>query len=81
MKFNKVVKSIPTQPILKRFASAYVMDHRNFSEEELLNALNTTAPQYFYQENVNKALSDLSLHQERKYRLLSSILIKEVLLN
>ena len=81
MKFEKALESISTKTSLKRFASAYVMDHRNLSDDELNSALIKTAPQYFFQENVNKALSALSLHEDRKYRLLSSIFLKEILLN
>ena len=81
MKFEKALQSVSTKTSLKRFASAYVMDHRNLNDDELLAALVKTAPQYYFQSNVSKNLSELSLHEDRKYRLLSSVFLKEVLLN
>lgn len=81
MKFEKAVDIASTRVSLKRYASAYVVDHRNLQEEELIPALKKTAPQYFFPKNVAEALEWFSYHLERKFRLLGSIVIREILLN
>lgn len=81
MNFDDAVNNYSTKLVLKRFASAYVVDHRNLDDEELIPALIKTGPQYFYQGNVEKTLERFYSHSERKTRLLSSILIRELLLN
>ncbi|MFC5050496.1 hypothetical protein ACFPK9_07715 [Rubritalea spongiae] len=81
MKFTKVIRSISTKNDLKRFCSAYVVDHRNLQEEEILPALEKTAPQYFYPDNVRKAWRECRLHKEQDIRLISWIMLTHVLLN
>ncbi len=81
MKLSKTVSNIPTQLELKRIASAYVIDYKNLDEAEIRKALLKTAPQYYYDANVQKALQGLFMHSDRSLRVLSRILIKEVLLN
>lgn len=56
MNIEKSVQNIGTLIELKRIASAYVIDYRNLTEEEIRAALIKTAPQYYFKENVQKAL-------------------------
>lgn len=81
MKFDKVVGGFGTVLSLKRFASAYVMDHTRLTEPELISALLKTAPQYYHSENVSKALRHCLLNADRDIRTLTPIFLKEVLLN
>jgi hypothetical protein len=81
MKFDKVVKSFGTVITLKRFAGAYVTDHTRLSEEELIAALLKTAPQFYHRGNVGVALQNCQLHADRDIRTISTILLKEILLN
>ncbi|MBK1855928.1 hypothetical protein JO972_13230 [Verrucomicrobiaceae bacterium 5K15] len=81
MKFNKVIRSISTKNDLKRFCSAYVVDHRNLQEDEIIPALEKTAPQYFYPENVEQAWRECRLHKEQDIRLIAWIMLTHVLLN
>lgn len=80
MKLTEVVENIGTITELKRIASAYVIDYRNLSDNEVKVAIIKTAPQYYYNENLKKTTSELFLHANRAYRILSR-LMKEVLLD
>lgn len=81
MNFKKVVKAIGTTLDLKRFASAYVIDHRQLSEQEIRAALEKTAPQYFHRENVFTALDEIVYHADREVRTIGPIFLKHILLN
>jgi hypothetical protein len=81
MKFNKITKSFGTVLTLKRFAGAYVTDHTRLSESELIEALLKTAPQFYHAENVKQALQSCLINSNRDVRIISSILLKEVMLN
>ena len=81
MNFEKTVKNIGLTTELKRFSSAYVIDFRNLTEEELRAALIKTAPQYAHIPNVEKALRHLFLDPDRNCRLIASFILKRVLLH
>ncbi|BEP29549.1 hypothetical protein [Helicovermis profundi] len=81
MKFKSVIESLATITDLKRVSSAYVIDYRNLQNEEVKNALLKTAPQYYYNENVEKALNSLLLSSNRDERILAPIIIKNLLLH
>lgn len=82
MKFNDAVKLIGTVPDLRRIASAHVVDYRNLEEIELRDALIKVKPQYLHLEtvegNIEKAFF---LHKDNQLRVLSQLMIAEVLLN
>jgi hypothetical protein len=81
MKFKSVVESLSTINDLKRVSSAYVIDYRNLRSEEVKEALLKTAPQYYFKENVEKALDSLLLSSNRDERILTPIIIKNLLLH
>ena len=47
MDIRTSVGSVGTSIELKRIASAYVIDYRNLSDDEIRLAIDKTAPQYF----------------------------------
>ncbi len=82
MKFDNVVKSIGTIPDLRRIASAHVIDYRNLEENELRAALLKVKPQYLHFETVSSNLETaFFLHDSNQLRVLSQLMISEVLLN
>lgn len=81
MQINKVVDNIGTLTDLKRVSSAYVIDYKALSEEEIREALNKTAPQYYHLPNVRAALARVLHCDCRDTRILSSLILKSVLLN
>lgn len=81
MKFEKVIESFGTVLALRRFASAYVVDHTKLNEEETIAALKKTAPQYFHEPNVRKAVEECLMNPDREMRTIAPILLGEVLLN
>jgi hypothetical protein len=62
MNFETVVKNISTSNELKRTANAYVIDYRSLSVNELVSAINKTAPQYYHKPNVEEALNYFLYH-------------------
>ena len=66
---------------LKRIASAYVIDYRALSEPEIREALIKTGPQYYHEPNVLASLDRLLRSESRDTRILSSLLLRRVLLN
>ncbi|MFY9113697.1 MAG: hypothetical protein WAO23_00445 [Dethiobacteria bacterium] len=82
MKFDDVIKAIGTIPDLRRVASAYVVDHRNLSEEETKDALLKVKPQYLHYDSVSKSMEySFYGHLNLNYRVLSKIIIRDILLN
>ncbi len=81
MEFKKVVNNISTIKVLKRFANAYVIDFRSLTNEELLEALIKTAPQYSHKENILGTLEGCLFHSSRNVRTLTPIILKHILLN
>lgn len=81
MQLDKVVDNIGTVTELKRVSSAYVIDYRALSELEIREALKKTAPQYYHQPNVEAAMSRMLRSDSRNTRILSSLILKKVLLN
>ena len=71
MNLAKAVENIGTVTELRRIASAYVIDYRNLSDVEIKAALIKTGPQYYFKENVQMALRELSLSDNRDHRILS----------
>jgi hypothetical protein len=81
MKLEKAVQNVSTVTELKRVASAYVIDYRNLTDDEIKEALIKTAPQYYYQKNLEKSLSVLFISSERDTRTLSYLILKNVILH
>ncbi len=81
MKIAKAVDNVGTVTELKRIASAYVIDYRGLSDEEIKAALKKTAPQYYYKENVSTAVNSIFLNENRDLRILCRFLIEYVLLH
>lgn len=80
MKLSKVVSSIGTITELKRIASAYVIDYRGLSEEEIKSALIKTAPQYYFEDNVRDTLQEIFLSDNRDQRILFDLMLRKVLI-
>jgi len=81
MKFNDVIKVIPNINDLKRVAGAWVRDHRYLNQEELIQAMVITAPQYYNLQNVREKLDSCLFNENRNVRTLTTIILKEILLN
>ena len=79
MKIARVVDNIGTITELKRVASAYVIDYRGLSDDEIKAALNKTAPQYYFEKNVAPVLDELFLGDSRDMRILSRLILETVL--
>lgn len=80
MKLLKAVENVGTVTELKRIASAYVIDYRGLTDEEIKTALKKTAPQYYFPDNISTVLSELFLHENRDLRILSRLILENVLL-
>lgn len=80
MKLHDAIRQASTKTDLKRFCSAYVVDHRNLKDEELIPALDKAAPQYFHRPNVESALHECRFAPDRNLRLITDVLLREVLL-
>ena len=80
MDFPKCAHNVSTFTELKRIASAYVIDYRALSEAEIKEALVKTAPQYYYEENVRKALDAIAMGNDRNLRIIGPHLLKNVLM-
>lgn len=80
MNLAKTIENIGTITELRRIASAYVIDYRNLSDSELKTALVKTGPQYYFKDNLQISLRELFLSDNRDHRILSGLLIKQVLL-
>ncbi len=81
MDFEVVVQNISTLNDIKRVANAYVFDYRSLNKEELVGALIKTKKQYFDIDNVIKAYDQMIFNDNRDYRVIAPVIIKEVLLN
>ncbi|MEP2776098.1 MAG: SAP domain-containing protein [Luteolibacter sp.] len=81
MKFERAVETVSTKLDLKRFASAHVVDHRNLREEEIIPALLKTAPQYFHFPNIEKEIQLCLLSADPSLRILTSLILKEILIH
>lgn len=80
MKIKNALQNVGTLLDLKRIASAYVIDYRNLSEEEIRAAIIKTAPQYYFEDNVRKTVDFLLLNDDRNIRILSRLMLVDVLL-
>jgi hypothetical protein len=81
MKILKAIDNIGTLVGLKRVSSAYVIDYRNLTEEELRDALKKTSPQYYFEENIRNTLNNLLYRAERNIRILVPLFLEQVLLD
>lgn len=81
MDISSSIRSVGTTTDLKRIASAYVIDYRNLSDEEIVSAIDKTAPQYFNENNVRVVLDSLFYHSERNFRVLSRLILCRVVLH
>jgi len=81
MNIAKAVENIGTLTELKRVASAYVIDYRNLSDEEIKQALIKTAPQYSHPSNLEKALRESFYSDQREIGSVTALILKLVLLH
>jgi hypothetical protein len=81
MNIIKAIDNIGTVTDLKRVSSAYVIDYRNLTDEELREALKKTSPQYYFEDNINKTLSDLLYKADRDTRTLVPLFLQNVLID
>lgn len=80
MDISKCVANVSTLTELKRIASAYVIDYRGLDESEIKEALIKTAPQYYYENNVKKALQDVILNANRNLRIVGPYFLQHVVM-
>ena len=80
MDIEKCVRNVSTLTELKRIASPYVIDYRGLTEDEIKDALIKTAPQYYFDSNVRKTLSQISLNSNRNTRIIGVQLLQHVVL-
>lgn len=81
MKFSKSIQNISTKNDLKRFASAYVVDHRNLRDEEIIPSLEKASQQYFFEDNIRIAWHNTRLFKDPGIRILSWCIVTQILLN
>ncbi len=81
MDFLTIIQNISTTNELKRVASAYVIDFKSWTKQELIDALVKTIPQYYFLSNVQKALDLCIYHENRDIRTLTPVIICQILLN
>ncbi len=79
MDFMKAVENIQLKNDKTRVASAYIVDFRNLTEEEVLPAFKKSMPQYTNKENIQAALSDLDRESEHDACLLYRVFLKILL--
>ncbi len=80
MDLSKAVENVATAVDLKRIASAYVIDYRNLSNEDIKSGLIKTAPQYYFKDNVERSVNEIFLNENRNYRILSRFILFNVLM-
>ena len=82
MKFDDVTSAIGTLTDLRRVAGAHVVDHRQLADKELRDAIIKVKPQYLHEDTVKGNLEQ-ALYQDPRteYRVLSQLLLEDVLLN
>jgi len=81
MKFEKCINNMSGKNELKRVAEAYVVDYKNLEINELKEALLKAAGQYFDKKNVELAMESMLLSEKRDDRIITRMMLKEVLLN
>lgn len=82
MNFEKAVGAVPKKNALKRIASAHVRDYRGMNSDRLCKSILETKNQYTHPESVEKALeAALYTNDDLMQRVLSSLIIRDVLLN
>lgn len=81
MDFEVVAQNISTLNDIKRVANAYVFDYKSLTKEELIRALIKTKKQYFDIDNVKKAYNQMIFNDNRDYRVIAPVIIKDILLN
>jgi hypothetical protein len=80
MQFTEVISSIALLTDLRRIAKARLYDVASLKEEELRDALAGHVRQYSNFEALTESLEQALNHSERKIRLLTSVILREVLL-
>ena len=82
MKFQAAVNAVPVLHALKRIASAHVVDYSRLGSEDLRTNILRTMKQYTHPESVRDALQCvMHFDQDLNHRVLSELLIVDVLLN
>lgn len=80
MNIEHCVQNAPTINDLKRVASAYVIDYKGLTDSEIKGAIIKTAPQYYFEGNVEKSINELILNLNRSVRIIGPYLLKHVVL-
>lgn len=81
MKIENCIAQVSTFVDLKRLANPYVYEYKKLSFEVLKEKMLVTAPQYYNEDNVRKALEKIFISNEQKIRNIAPLFIKELLLN
>ena len=82
MQFEEAVSLARTLTDLRRIAGAHVVDHSQLTNEELRDAMLKVKPQYLHHDTIRNELNKVLYKHDRKdMRVLSRILVIDVLLN
>ena len=82
MQFEEAVGLARTLTDLRRIAGAHVVDHRQLTDDELRSAMLKVKPQYLHHDTIQSELDEVLFKHDRKdCRVLSRIIIADVLLN
>ena len=82
MQFEEAVGLARTLTDLRRIAGAHVVDHKQLTDDELRSAMLKVKPQYLHHDTIQSELDEVLFKHDRKdCRVLSRIIIADVLLN
>ena len=80
MKIEKCVQSISSLTVLILISCPYVFVLRGLTVDEIKAALIKTSPQYYFEDNVSKAVRGFLLNVSRKNRIIAPYILKGILL-
>ena len=81
MNIKDCITQVSTFVDLKRLANPYVIDFRKLSFQELKEAMEKTAPQYYNEDNVKQALDKIFISNDQRVRTIAPLFIKGILLD
>ncbi|MCD4775980.1 MAG: hypothetical protein K8S15_08000 [Candidatus Aegiribacteria sp.] len=80
MRFDEAINNIYPATVLKRIASAHVVDYRNLKEDELRDALLAVKPQYLHEETVSDSIEKAFFSSDNLCtRVLSKLILIDIL--
>ena len=80
MRFDEAVENLYPVNVLKRIASAHVIDYRNLKESELRDALLAVKPQYLHEETVADSIEKVFFTSDNLCtRVLSKLILIDIL--